>query len=148
MSNSFAAANCAFTGWAAGSPGWMPAPAAACMRLPRTCKPSKNGKASKLVAPKKHRSARASSALQPWKDSPPNCRSASTAPISRTSLPRPNVSSKAVDLMIILLGASGYIGQAFARILKERGETFVAPARKDLDYTRFDVLLELLRQKN
>jgi dTDP-4-dehydrorhamnose reductase len=50
--------------------------------------------------------------------------------------------------MIILLGASGYIGQAFARILKERGETFVAPARKDCDYTRFDVLLELLRQKN
>src|SRR5256885_2011787 len=48
--------------------------------------------------------------------------------------------------MIILLGASGYIGQAFARLLTERGETFLAPARKDLDYTRFEVLLELLRQ--
>src|ERR1041385_4926392 len=48
--------------------------------------------------------------------------------------------------MIILLGASGYIGQAFARLLTERGENFLAPARKDLDYTRFDRLLGLLRQ--
>src|SRR5436190_8217979 len=49
--------------------------------------------------------------------------------------------------MIILLGASGYIGQAFAQLLKERGEPFFAPARKDLDYTRFDALLKLLREK-
>src|SRR6185436_10880010 len=49
--------------------------------------------------------------------------------------------------MIILLGASGYIGQGFAQLLKERGESFLAPARKDLDYTRFDVLLKLLREK-
>jgi dTDP-4-dehydrorhamnose reductase len=49
--------------------------------------------------------------------------------------------------MIILLGASGYIGQAFAQLLKGRGEEFLAPARKDLDYTRFDVLLKLLREK-
>jgi len=48
--------------------------------------------------------------------------------------------------MIILLGASGYIGQAFARLLAERGETFTSPARKVLDYTRFEVLLGLLRE--
>ena len=49
--------------------------------------------------------------------------------------------------MIILLGASGYIGQAFARLLKERNETFLAPARKDLDYTRFDLLLGFLKDQ-
>src|SRR5436305_14864869 len=49
--------------------------------------------------------------------------------------------------MIILLGASGYIGQAFAQLLNERREPFFAPARKDLDYTRFDLLLKLLREK-
>jgi dTDP-4-dehydrorhamnose reductase len=48
--------------------------------------------------------------------------------------------------MIILLGASGYIGEAFTRILRERGDAFTAPARKDLDYTRFDLLLKLLRE--
>jgi dTDP-4-dehydrorhamnose reductase len=47
--------------------------------------------------------------------------------------------------MIALLGASGYMGQAFERLLQERGCRFTALARKDLDYTRFDVLLEYLR---
>ena len=47
--------------------------------------------------------------------------------------------------MIILLGATGYIGQQFATTLRERGIAFIAPARVQVDYTRFDVLLEYLR---
>jgi len=48
--------------------------------------------------------------------------------------------------MIILLGASGYIGQAFSEELKDRKIDFLAISRKEADYTRFDVLLELLRK--
>jgi dTDP-4-dehydrorhamnose reductase len=47
--------------------------------------------------------------------------------------------------MIVLLGATGYIGQQFATTLRERGQAFVAPARSQVDYTRFEVLLEYLR---
>jgi dTDP-4-dehydrorhamnose reductase len=47
--------------------------------------------------------------------------------------------------MILLLGATGYIGEAFARELQRRGEKFVSLSRKDVDYTRFDVLLGFLR---
>ncbi len=48
--------------------------------------------------------------------------------------------------MILLLGASGYIGQAFARELRQRNQKFVALTRAETDYTRFDVLLEYLRR--
>jgi dTDP-4-dehydrorhamnose reductase len=48
--------------------------------------------------------------------------------------------------MIVLLGASGYIGQAFAQTLGERRQTFTALSRKELDYTRYDLLLDFLRQ--
>lgn len=47
--------------------------------------------------------------------------------------------------MILLLGASGYIGEAFARELKRRQQDFVPLARKQVDYTRFDALLAYLR---
>ncbi len=47
--------------------------------------------------------------------------------------------------MILLLGGTGYIGQAFAKELAEKGEAFTALSRKDVDYTRFDVLLKYLR---
>jgi len=47
--------------------------------------------------------------------------------------------------MILLLGASGYIGQAFAAELQRRKKNFVALARKQGDYTRFDLLSEYLR---
>jgi dTDP-4-dehydrorhamnose reductase len=47
--------------------------------------------------------------------------------------------------MIILLGATGYIGQAFAHELQCRGKDFIAPTRKEVDYTRFETLLKLLR---
>ena len=49
--------------------------------------------------------------------------------------------------MILLLGGTGYIGQAFAHELKQRGNDFVALARKDVDYTRFDVLLKWVRER-
>jgi len=49
--------------------------------------------------------------------------------------------------MIILLGASGYIGQAFAQSLRQRQLSFAALSRKELDYARFDLLLNFLREK-
>jgi dTDP-4-dehydrorhamnose reductase len=48
--------------------------------------------------------------------------------------------------MMLLLGAQGYIGQAFAKALQQRGCEFAAPTRRETDYTRFDLLLELLRR--
>lgn len=47
--------------------------------------------------------------------------------------------------MIVLLGASGYIGQAFARELQRRKWSFTPLARKEVDYTRFDTLLRYLK---
>lgn len=49
--------------------------------------------------------------------------------------------------MILLLGASGYIGEAFAAELQRRKKGFLAVSRKQIDYTRFDSLLEFLRAK-
>ena len=48
--------------------------------------------------------------------------------------------------MILLLGATGYIGSAFAAELERRGNPFYALSRKELDYTRFDLLLSHLRE--
>jgi dTDP-4-dehydrorhamnose reductase len=48
--------------------------------------------------------------------------------------------------MIVLLGGSGYIGGEFAAALGRLGWPFVAPARTHLDYTRFDLLREFLRE--
>jgi UDP-glucose 4,6-dehydratase len=48
--------------------------------------------------------------------------------------------------MILLLGATGYIGQAFARELTRRGEAFTPLSRSQVDYTRFEPLLECLRR--
>ena len=47
--------------------------------------------------------------------------------------------------MIVLLGASGFIGQAFAGELQRRGLPFTATSRRELDYTRFEPLLNFLR---
>jgi dTDP-4-dehydrorhamnose reductase len=47
--------------------------------------------------------------------------------------------------MILLLGASGYIGEAFAKELQRRGQAFLSLSRKQADYTRFNLLLEFLR---
>jgi len=47
--------------------------------------------------------------------------------------------------MILLLGATGYIGEAFARELKRRHEKFIPLSRREVDYTRFEALLAFLR---
>ena len=47
--------------------------------------------------------------------------------------------------MIILLGGSGYIGQAFVRELQKRNHPFKSVARSQIDYSRFDALLRFLR---
>jgi UDP-glucose 4,6-dehydratase len=49
--------------------------------------------------------------------------------------------------MILLLGATGYIGQEFARELTRRKTDFVPLSRQQVDYTRFDALLKFLKAK-
>jgi len=49
--------------------------------------------------------------------------------------------------MILLLGATGYIGEAFATELQRRKKEFTPLSRKQVDYSRFDLLLEFLRAK-
>jgi dTDP-4-dehydrorhamnose reductase len=49
--------------------------------------------------------------------------------------------------MIVVLGASGYIGEAFAHELEARGERFLAISRTEMDYSQFDELLRFLRDK-
>ena len=48
--------------------------------------------------------------------------------------------------MILLLGASGYYGRAFASELRRRGQSFIPLTRKTFDYTRFDFLFDYLRR--
>ncbi len=49
--------------------------------------------------------------------------------------------------MIILLGATGYMGSAFSDELQRRNLDFSAPTRKELDYTNFATFLQLLRDQ-
>jgi len=49
--------------------------------------------------------------------------------------------------MILLLGATGYIGEAFAAELKRRHENFLTLSRRQVDYSRFDFLLKFLREQ-
>src|SRR5271170_2307528 len=49
--------------------------------------------------------------------------------------------------MILLLGATGYIGQGFARELQRRKTDFIPLSRRQVDYTRFTALLEFLKTK-
>jgi dTDP-4-dehydrorhamnose reductase len=49
--------------------------------------------------------------------------------------------------MILLLGASGYIGEAFVKELQRRKKDFIPLARQQVDYTRFDVLLDFLKTR-
>jgi dTDP-4-dehydrorhamnose reductase len=48
--------------------------------------------------------------------------------------------------MILLLGASGYIGQAFAAELKRREWDYRSVSRQQMDYTSFPVLLDFLQR--
>jgi dTDP-4-dehydrorhamnose reductase len=47
--------------------------------------------------------------------------------------------------MILLLGAGGYIGHAFARELERRGWPFIGLSRREVDYTSFSPLLDFLQ---
>lgn len=49
--------------------------------------------------------------------------------------------------MIVVLGASGYIGEAFVRELQKRGEAFLAVSRSELNYASFGELLNFLRER-
>jgi dTDP-4-dehydrorhamnose reductase len=46
--------------------------------------------------------------------------------------------------VIVLLGASGYVGQAFAQALRARNWPFVALTRQEVNYTRFEILRQYL----
>jgi dTDP-4-dehydrorhamnose reductase len=48
--------------------------------------------------------------------------------------------------MILLLGATSYIGQAFARALRRRKDSFIPLARNAFDYTRFEFLFDYIRK--
>lgn len=47
--------------------------------------------------------------------------------------------------MILLLGGTGYIGEAFTRELERRKQPFKSLSRAEVDYTRFDALLAFLK---
>ena len=49
--------------------------------------------------------------------------------------------------MIFLLGASGYVGSAFQRELVRRGWPHRAISRSELDYSRFRVLVDVLKSQ-
>jgi len=49
--------------------------------------------------------------------------------------------------MVILLGASGYIGQAFSAELKRRQIPLLPLSRAELDYTNFRALLQFLQSR-
>lgn len=50
-----------------------------------------------------------------------------------------------IKQMILLLGGTGYVGEAFQRELLSRGVEFRNVRRSEADYGRFDVLLDLVR---
>src|SRR5262249_39053274 len=49
--------------------------------------------------------------------------------------------------LIVLLGAAGYIGQAFAEELERRQYHFLPLSRKNVDYANFDTLARFLRER-
>jgi dTDP-4-dehydrorhamnose reductase len=48
--------------------------------------------------------------------------------------------------MILLLGATGYVGQAFSSELRRRKWSFIPLTRKAIDYTHFDTLFHYIRK--
>ncbi len=48
--------------------------------------------------------------------------------------------------MILLLGGSGYVGEAFQKLLTKRGIVFASIARHDCDYSQPETLRELIRK--
>lgn len=49
--------------------------------------------------------------------------------------------------MILLLGGTGYIGQAFATELQRRNKAVLSLSRREVDYSRFDQLLSFLKSR-
>ena len=48
--------------------------------------------------------------------------------------------------MILLLGSSGYMGQAFATELRRRGDSFIPLTRKAISYADFNLLFDFVRK--
>jgi len=48
--------------------------------------------------------------------------------------------------MVLLLGASGYVGRAFAGELRRRGHCFIPLTRRAMDYSRFELLFDYVRK--
>jgi dTDP-4-dehydrorhamnose reductase len=48
--------------------------------------------------------------------------------------------------MILLLGATSYVGQGFARTLRRRKDSFIPLSRNAFDYTRFEFLFDYVRK--
>ncbi len=48
--------------------------------------------------------------------------------------------------MILLLGSSGYMGQAFATELRRRGDSFIPLTRKAINYPDFNILFDYVRK--
>jgi UDP-glucose 4,6-dehydratase len=48
--------------------------------------------------------------------------------------------------MILLLGASGYVGQAFSAEMRRRRWAFIPLTRRAIDYTTFDALFDYVRK--
>jgi len=48
--------------------------------------------------------------------------------------------------MVLLLGASGYVGHAFANELRRRGHCFIPLTRRAIDYTNFELLFDYVRK--
>ena len=48
--------------------------------------------------------------------------------------------------MVLLLGASGYVGHAFASELQRRGHSFIPLTRKAIDYSNFNLLFDYMRK--
>jgi len=48
--------------------------------------------------------------------------------------------------MILLLGASGYVGQAFSAELRRRKWSFIPLTRRAYDYSQFDILFDYVRK--
>ncbi len=49
-------------------------------------------------------------------------------------------------MLTLLLGATGYIGQAFSRELRRRGDCFIPLTRSAVDYTCFEHLFDYVRK--
>ena len=50
--------------------------------------------------------------------------------------------------MVLLLGASGYIGEQFVTELRNKNVGFLPLSRSNYDYTRLDILTDLIKENN